>query len=86
MELSNIQQFLEVYRKKLFAEEDDRKSVLETINTVCGIALVESDVVINKGVITVKTDTTTRNHLFLYKTKILEQLKTRSKKPIFDIR
>lgn len=86
MELSNIQSFLESYRKRLNLQQDDRTAIATAINTASGVVITEKDMVINKGVITLKVDAVTRNHIFLYKTKILEEIKKSSPKPIFDIK
>ncbi len=85
MELANIQQFLEVYRKKLFAEEDERKSILDAIARVCGITLNEKEITVNKNTIIIQSDSVTRSHLFIYKTKILEEIKNTTNIKIFEI-
>lgn len=84
MELSGIQKFLEGYRKRLNLAEDDRAGTIALITRVSGVTLAVSDITINKGVLRVRADSVTRNQLFLYKTKLLEEFKKGSK-PIFDI-
>jgi hypothetical protein len=86
MELSNIQSFLEAYRKRLNLQQDDRTAIVAAIISASGVQITEKDMTINKGVITLKIDTVTRNHIFLYKTKILEEIKKSSPKPLFDIK
>lgn len=86
MELSGIQGFLEAYRKRLNLQQDDRTALVAAIISASGVQITEKDMTINKGVITLKTDAVTRNHIFLYKTKILEEIKKSSPKPIFDIK
>ena len=86
MELTGIQGFLEAYRKRLNLQQDDREAIVAAIIRASGVMLTVGALTINKGVITVKTDAVTRNQLFLYKTKILEEIKRSSQKPIFDIK
>ena len=86
MELTGIQGFLEAYRKRLNLQQDDREAIVAAIIRASGVMLTVGALTINKGVITVKTDAVTRNQLFLYKTKILEEIKKSSQKPIFDIK
>ena len=86
MQLSGIGQYLEIYRKKLFAALDERKSITDVIAQVSGVVLQESDITLRRGVISIQTDSITRNQLFLYKTKILEEIKKSTKKDVFDIR
>lgn len=86
MELSGIQGFLEAYRKRLNLVQDDREAIVAAISRASGIEITAGNLTINRGVITLKTDAVTRNHIFLYKTKILEEIKKSSPKPIFDIK
>ncbi len=86
MQLSGIQDFLEAYRKRLNLQSDDREALVGAIMRVSGVSITVSDITINKGVITVKTDAVTRNQLFLYKKKILEEIKSATPKTIADIR
>ena len=86
MQLSNIAQFLEVYKKKLFAEEDDRKAIREAILRVTGVEIPEETLTIKQNTVYISGDSTVRNHLFLYKAKILEEIKKVSPKIIVDVR
>ena len=85
MELSGIQKFLEGYRKRLNLADDDRAETVAVIARVSGVTLAVGDITINKGVLSVRADSVTRNQLFLYKTKLLEEFKKMSK-PIFDMK
>ena len=85
MELSGIQNFLEAYRKRLNLADDDRAETVAVIARVSGVTLAVGDITINKGVLRVRADSVTRNQLFLYKTKLLEEFKKISK-PIFDMK
>jgi hypothetical protein len=84
MELSGIQKFLEAYRKRLNLADDDRTETIAVIARVSGVTLTVGDIAVNKGVLSVRADSVTRNQLFLYKTKLLEEFK-KVGKPIFDI-
>ncbi len=85
MELSGIKDFLDAYRKRLNLADDDRTETIALIARVTGVTLMVSDITVNRGVLSVRADSVTRNQLFLYKTKLLEEFK-KSGKPIFDIR
>lgn len=85
MELSGIQHFLEAYRKRLNLAQDDREEILAVITRVSGVTLTAGDITINKGVLSVKADSVTRNQLFMYKTKLLEEFKKNSQS-VFDIK
>jgi Ni,Fe-hydrogenase III component G len=86
MQLSGIGDYLEIYRKRLFSAEDQKKVLIHTIAEVSGVVIDEKDMTIDRATITIKTDTVTRHHLFLYKTQILEAIKKNSSKVIADIR
>ena len=85
MQLSNIQQFLEVYRKRLFKAEDERNTIINSIKNISGVTLLESQIIIKKGILSIHADSITRNQLFLYKTKIIEELKKGEGIKIFNI-
>ena len=85
MQLSNIQQFLEVYRKRLFKAEDERNAIINIIKNISGVTLFESQIIIQKGTLSIKSDSVTRNQLFLYKTKITEELNKGGNIKIFNL-
>ncbi len=85
MELSNIKEFLEEYRKRLNIFDDERKQIIEVIFRISALRFTESQISLKQGVLTVDTDSVTRNELFIYKSRILEELEKISKKKIFDI-
>ena len=84
MRLSGIQDFLEEYRKRLFKAEDERSNILRIIYQVSGVELKEEDIEIRKNEIILRTDAVMKNQTFLYKEKILKELKN-SGVNFFDI-
>ena len=84
MKLLGIQDFLEEYRKRLFKAEDERSNILRIIYQVCGAELKEEDIEIRKNEIILVTDAVMKNQIFLYKEKILKELKN-SGANFFDI-
>lgn len=84
MRLSGIQDFLEEYRKRLFKAEDERSNILRIIYQVSGVELKEEDIEIRKNEIILRTDAVMKNQTFLYKERILKELKN-SGVNFFDI-
>lgn len=85
MELSGIGDYLEIYRKRLFSAEDQKNVIIQAIQRVSGVIINEDDVVIKKSVVIIKTDSVTRNQLFIYKQKILEEIQKTSSRFISDV-
>ena len=86
MELSGIAKYLAIYREKLFSAEDQKRFICGVIFRVSGVVVDEKDLTINHTTISIHTDSVTRHQLFLYKQKILEEIKNTSKKIITDLR
>ena len=86
MQLSNIKEFLEVYRKKLSHEDDKRTSIRMIIKEVSGITINEKDMSISRGLITIKAGHVVKNEIFLYKEKILAGVHASGRTDVFDIR
>ena len=86
MQLSNIQQFLEVYRQKLFAVEGERSDIIDTIKKISGVTLLDKELQVKKGTLHIHSDSITRNQIYLYRSKILEEFKKAKVVKIFDIR
>jgi hypothetical protein len=85
MQLSSIKEFLEVYRTRLLKEDDKRLEVTEIIKKITGVTVPLSDMKIARGVVVIKTNPIVKNEIFLYKEKILEELKSKNRNDIFDI-
>ncbi len=85
MELSNIKNFLEEYRKRIGIFDEERKQICEAIFRASGISLSESQITTKRGVLEIKTDSVTRAEIFLYKTRILEELQKATSKKIAEI-
>lgn len=86
MQLSNIQQFLEVYRQKLFIVEGERSVIIDTIKKISGVTLLDKELQVKKGTLFINSDSITRNQIYLYRSKLLEEFKKISPTKIFDIR
>lgn len=86
MQLSNIQQYLEVYRKKLFAAEGERSDIIDLIKKISGVTLLDKELFIKKGTLFIQSDSITRNQIYLYRSKLLEEFKKTPTSKIFDIR
>ena len=85
MQLSNIKEFLEVYRKKLSHEDDKRSSLIQIIKEVSGVTINEKDMTVARGVITINAGHIVKNEIFFYKEKIITQIKESGRTDIFDI-
>lgn len=85
MELSGIGNYLEIYRKKLFSAEDQKNIIIQVIKNVSGVDISDEDIIISNTKISIKTDSVTRNQLYIYKQKILIEIKKHSSKFISDI-
>ncbi len=85
MQLSNIQQYLEVYRKKLFAAEDERSNIIDSIKKISGVTLLDKELYVKKGTLFIRSDSITRNQIYLYRLKLLEEFKKVPKNKIFEI-
>ena len=85
MELNNIQQFLEKYRKRLFGEEEKRHAVLAAIKEGSRVVLSEKELAFKNGTIHLHTDPVIKNEIFLHKERILLLCKERNL-PFTDVR
>ena len=86
MQLLNIQQYLEVYRKKLSAAEGHRSDIIDVIKKISGVTLLDKELQVKKGTLFIRSDSTTRNQIYLYRSKLLEEFKKTPTANIFDIR
>lgn len=86
MQLSNIKEFLEVYRKKLSHEDDKRTSLIQIIKETSGVTINEKDMTVARGVISIKAGHVVKNEIFLYKEKIIAQIHASGRTDIFDIK
>lgn len=85
MQLLNIQQYLEVYRKKLFAAEDERSNLIDIVKKISGVTLLTKELQIKNGTLFIKSDSITRNQIYLYRSKLIEEFKKTPNLKIFDI-
>lgn len=86
MQLSGIGHLLEAYRTRLRAQEGDREAIAAAIFRASGVEVSVKDMTISRMTLSVRTDAVTRSQLFLYKAKILEEIKKTSVCKIFDIK
>lgn len=85
MSFERIENFLLEYRQRLFEHEDKRAVCMRIIKDISGISISEKELLIRRGVLSIKGHTVIQNELFLYKEKILEEF-ARNKLPVTDIR
>ena len=85
MQLSNIAQFLEKYKKKLELEEDKRGVLSKIILEETGVMVDEKVLTITRGVIIIKSSHVMKNEIFLHKTQILKKIKEAGQTNIHDI-
>ena len=85
MQLSNIAQFLEIYKKKLSSEDDKRAVLLKIISEETGIPLDEKVLSVERGHIKIKASPVLKNELFLHKIRILQKIHDAGRTDIHDI-
>jgi hypothetical protein len=78
MEFSGIQKYLEKYKVKISNEEEKKSTVLAIIKDITGVLLEQSAIVIERGILAIKTDQTTKNEIYIRQKKILECLKEKN--------
>ena len=77
MELNNIQQFLEKYRKRLFGEEERLNAVLAAIKDGSSVVLNKKELAVKNGTIYLHAAPAIKNEIFLHKERILLLCKER---------
>jgi hypothetical protein len=90
MQLSNIKQFLDVYRKSLDSEDEKKEHIQRIIQEETQIIVNTKMIILKKGVLEIKANTIIKNELFFYKEKIISRFKKEAEKntllSIHDIR
>ena len=77
MELNDIQQFLEKYRKRLFGEEERLNAVLVAIKDGSSVVLNKKELAVKNGTIYLHAAPAIKNEIFLHKERILLLCKER---------
>lgn len=85
MQLSNIAQFLEIYKKKLSSEDDKRAVILKIISEEIHISIDEKTLSIEKGLIKIKSSPALKNEIFLHKNNIIKKIHECGRTDIHDI-
>lgn len=85
MELSSIQRFLEVYKEKLFSEDEKRKILVDVIKKKTGITLKQDALTLKKNILYVTASPIVRNEIFMHKAALVEEFKTVGRSDILDI-
>jgi hypothetical protein len=85
MELFNIQKFLEVYKDKLFSEDENRQLLVSIIKKHAGVSVPFNAITIKKNVMTIAASPIVRNELYLHKREILEAFKANGRGDICDL-
>lgn len=82
MQLSDIKQFLDVYRKKLDSEDEKKKRIVDIILKEINISIDPKNISIKNGVLEINTNTVIKNELYLHREKILSHINEESKKSL----
>ena len=82
----NIASFLEKLSKNIKADELSKKQILEIIEKHIQINILPAEIEIKDYVLYVKSSPAVKNKLFIYKTKILEEIAQSLTVKVVDIR
>jgi hypothetical protein len=85
MELKGIKGFLDKYKQSLFQFDNNQHTIISVIKSISGVELNESDFLIKKHTLELKTNSIKKNQIFLYKTHIISELKNCGITTIFEI-
>lgn len=85
MQLSNIQQFLETYRKQINKEDHKRNTIINIFYEETGVKIDEKALVIKKGIVSIKTNAIIKNEIFLRKAKIIARLQADKTLEVYDV-
>lgn len=85
MELFNIQRFLDVYKDKLFSEDEKRQLLVDVIKDHTGVILKNDMISIKKNTMTITALPIIRNEIFMHKQQILASLKEKGRGDICEI-
>ncbi|OGZ09748.1 MAG: hypothetical protein A3D65_05480 [Candidatus Lloydbacteria bacterium RIFCSPHIGHO2_02_FULL_50_13] len=86
MELAHIKEFLERYKKLIFRDEEKRKKIIEVISKISGVCVSEKELNIKNNTLSITGGSTTKNELFLYQEKIIDELRRNHINDIVEIR
>lgn len=82
----NIKKYLERFTKKLNSIDLHRRQILEIIDKNTGIKISPEDVELKDCVLLVKASSGVKNKLFIFKTRIIEEITQLTGLKIVDIR
>ena len=82
----NISSFLEKFSKNIKSAETSKKQIIEIIEKNTQIKISSEELEIKDYVIYIKSSPAVKNKLFIYKSKILEDISTSISVRIVDIR
>lgn len=84
--MDQINSFLDKFKRTLFAEENRREAVMNSILSVSGINLDRDKVEIKGSDVVLKCSPIERNEIYLNKTQILNSIKESGVKGLNNIR
>lgn len=82
----NIQKYLEKVIKNINNNEVSVDNVINIIKEVSQIDLKKEDVELKAGVLYIKNKPAIKNKIFIYKSKIIDELNINSNQKVFDIK
>lgn len=82
----NIQKYLERFAKNLNSVDLHRKQILEIIDKNTGLKINSEDVELKDCVLLVKASPGVKNKLFIFKTRIIEEIVQLTGLKVIDIR
>lgn len=84
--MKGIKEFLERYKNTLLKGDFEREEIVQCIKEVSGILLKNNEFKIERFILTLHVSPIKKNHIFLYREKILLLLKEKGVKIISEIR
>lgn len=84
--MENISLYLEKFKSLGLKEKKYKEIVVQAIKNVCGSKINEKDVSHNDGEVVIKVSGPKKAAIFLYKEKIIKEIKKLSEEDIFDIK
>lgn len=82
----NISSFLDKFLKNIKSQDLYNEGVIEVIKKTTGIELKKEDLEIKDCVLFIKSNGAIKNKMFIFKSKILEEINTFIKPNLIDIR
>jgi hypothetical protein len=85
MELKGIKEFLERYKQTILRGDTTREGIIRCIKDISGVELKNSDIKIERGVVTLTISSIKKNQIFLFKDHIILMIKKETGQSIYEI-